>query len=245
MAFHPKRTSKNKLPAALAKRALAKAEAAEKRLLRQALDDISLIRRKQRDIADAFFEIGEALARLRKDPIPKLLHRSGFGELCEVDLEISVERAGLLIEIAERVRREDAVRWKQEKTVALLALANATPEHDTPGMLAVEKLRTPDHRPFDPEKTSARRIKEFAKVLRADRGTGSVRGRTTTVEERKLARALLRELHAQGLDESSVAAVATKPGAISKLRIELPIDRLSTLRVAIGKVAKTTAIPRT
>jgi hypothetical protein len=145
----------------------------------------------------------------------------------------------VLIEIAQRVRREDAVRWKQDKTIALLELANATPEHDTPGMLAVEKLRTPGHRPFDPEKTSARKIKEFAKALRAQHGKGSVRGRTTTPEERGTARALLRELGAEHVEENTkVEAVATKPGSPSKIRIEVPIDQLSTLRVAIGKVLK-------
>lgn len=61
---------------------------------------------------------------------------------------------------------------------------------------------------------------------------GSVRGRTTTREERRLASDLERRLREEGL-EARVEAVATKPGAVSKLRIEVPADALAVLRAAL------------
>ena len=57
--------ARKKLPPALAKNALAKAEVARAKLLRRAHDDVSLIKRKQTEITDAFYDIGEALIRLR------------------------------------------------------------------------------------------------------------------------------------------------------------------------------------
>lgn len=41
------------------------------------------IARKRLQIADAFYEIGEALARLHAAPVPKLLGHASFAELCE------------------------------------------------------------------------------------------------------------------------------------------------------------------
>ena len=225
-----------KLPAALAKNAAAKAEAAKRTLLARAKDDLALIARKKVEIGEAFYEIGEALARLRAAPVPRLLGFASFADLCEVGIEISVTRAEQLIAIASRVRREDALRWGQEKTAALLEIANATAADDTPGDLAAERLKLPGGARLDVEKTPARRLREIAKQLRAKRGKGSARGRTTTAEERKLAGEIEKRLRAEGL-EAKVAAVATKPGSVSKLRIEVPADAVAALRAALCGIA--------
>jgi hypothetical protein len=223
---------KSKLPPALAKRAAATATAAKKRALARAADDLALIARKKLEIADAFYEIGEALVRLRADGIPQLLGYASFAELCETRLELSLTRAESLVSIASRVRREDALRWGQDKTAALVEIANATSADDTPGEIAQGSLKLPGGKRLDVEKSSARTLKDLAKQLRAKRGTGSARGRTTTKQERALADTLAKRLVADGL-EAKVAAVATKPGSVSKLRIELPADALAALRVAL------------
>src|SRR5205823_4358274 len=80
---------RKKLPAALARNALARAATARDRTLSEARAILSEIRRKQVQIADAFYDIGELLLKLRRDPIPKLLGRDSFDEVCEKDLGIS------------------------------------------------------------------------------------------------------------------------------------------------------------
>jgi hypothetical protein len=223
---------KPELPPALAKRAAATATSAKKRALARAADDLALITRKKLEIADAFYEIGEALVRLRADGIPQLLGYANFAELCETRLELSLTRAEALVAIASRVRREDALRWGQDKTAALVEIANATGADDTPGEIAQGSLKLPGGKRLDVEKTSARTLRQLAKDLRAKRGTGGARGRTTTKQERALAEMLAKRLADEGL-EVRVAAVATKPGMVSKLRIELPADALGALRVAL------------
>lgn len=223
------------LPAALARNAAAKADAAKTTLLSKANDDLALIARKKLEITESFYEIGEALARLRKDPVPKVLGFTSFAALCEERIEMSVTRADHLIAIAARVRREDAIRWGQEKTLALLEIANATATVDTPRELAAAVLTLPGGKRVDIEKASARQLAEIAKSIRAKRGKGSVRGRTTRPEERKLAVALERRLQAEGI-VARVRAVATSPGQVSKIRIEVPADALAILRAALRGV---------
>jgi hypothetical protein len=225
---------KPKLPAPLAKNAAKKKAAGKATLLAKASADLALIAQKKEEIADAFYEIGEALVRLREPTIVEALGHASFADLCEARLEISLARADRLIAIATRVRREDALRWGQEKATAILEITNATAADDTPREVAAGTLKLPGGKKLDVDKASARTLTELAKTLRQKRGKGSVRGRTTTREERKLASDLQKRLVAEGL-EASVVAVATKPGTTSKLRIEVPADALAVLRAALRK----------
>ena len=167
----------------------------------------------------------------------RALGRASFGEVCEKDLSMSTTRADWLVAVAQRVRRDDALAWGQDKTMALLELSNATTASDTPSMLEAEKLRAPGGKRFDLARASAAEIRRFAKTLRTRRGKGSARGRTTTPAERGVAMAIARALHGEGVEGTAVA-VATKAGQVSKLRVEVPIDRLEVLRDALSAVAK-------
>jgi hypothetical protein len=229
--------ARRKLPTALAKRAVATAEAAQMKSLAEARAVIAEIRRKQAQIADAFYDIGELLVRLKKPAAIRVLGRASFGEVCEKDLSMSTTRADWLVAVAQRVRRDDALAWGQDKTMALLELSNATTASDTPSMLEAEKLRAPGGKRFDLARASAAEIRRFAKALRTRRGKGSTRGRTTTPAERAIAKAIARALHHEGVEGTAVA-VATKAGQVSKLRVEVPIDRLEVLRYALSAVAK-------
>lgn len=221
---------KSKLTPALAKRAAALAEAARARLLKQAREDVALIKRRKAEIAEAFYDIGEALLRLRKDPVPKLLGFKGFGDLCKRGLDISASTAARLIEIVERLPRRDALKWGKERAVALIELADATPAADSPQKIDPKVLGK-----LDPKRATTRDLQELAQKVRAKKKTTS-RGRTTTAEERALAAKLQAALRKDGTRTATVEAVATKPGAAAKLRIELPADRLASLRKAIGAV---------
>ncbi len=220
-----------KLSPALAKRAGALAAAARTRLLDQAREDIALIKRRKAEIAEAFYDIGEALLRLRKEPIPKILGFKGFSDLCKRGLDISPSSADRLIDIVERLPRRDALRWGKEKAHALIALADATRAGDRPQKIDPKVLGK-----LDPAAATVREIQKLAQRERGKNRASKPRGRTTTAEERALAAKLQASLRKAGAAEAEVVALATKPGAPAKLRIELPVDKLAELKAALASV---------
>lgn len=221
-----KTAAKKKVPKALAERAHALAQASKQRLLKQAREDVALIKRRKAEISEAFYDIGEALVRLRKEPIPKLLGYDGFADLCTRGLALSPTTAAELIDVVERLPRRDALKWGKEKAHALVALADATPTRDTPQKIDPKVLRR------DPKTVTVRELRDLAKKERAKK-PATRRGRTATADERALAARLQAALRKAGHREAEVVAVATKPGAPSKLRIELPIDGLEALSKAL------------
>lgn len=89
---------------------------------------------------------------------------------------------------------------------------------------------------LDPARATVREIQELAQKARGKKKTAAPRGRTTTTEERALAAKLQAALHKAGARDATAAAVATKPGAAAKLRLELPIDKLSELQSALAAI---------
>ncbi len=228
---------KRGLPAALVERAEAEVAAKQARMATDARADIALILRRRERIAEDFYDIGEALARLKRPGIAEALGRASFSDVCAKDLSMSLATAEELVSIVAHVRREDAVRMGQTRALALVALANATPEVDTAATLEKATRRLPSGKHLDVTKASTREIQAAAKELRiAARPTTLVRGRTTTAEERAQAAVLQSTLHAAGLTRARVAAVATKPGQEADIRIErLPVSALGKLRAALAK----------
>ncbi|MBI2388480.1 MAG: hypothetical protein HYV09_02585 [Deltaproteobacteria bacterium] len=220
-----------KLPKTLAENAKRKADAARARLLAQAREDVALIKRRKQEITEAFYDIGEALLRLRKDPIPKLLGFDGFGELCSKGLGVAPSTANDLIAVVTRVSRRDALKWGKEKSLALVALADATPAEDDPRAIDAKALKG-----VDPDKASVRELKALAKAERTTgKKKGAVsRGRTSSPEERRTAAAIQAALRKAGVKTATVSAVATRPGAESNVRIEgVPFAALSLLKRAL------------
>src|SRR5690348_15670448 len=115
-----KRANGGAMPAALVKRAEEKHAEALARVREQAGADIDLVLRRRGQISDAFYDIGEALQRLARDGVAKAIGAESFEKLCEQRLGLSLTTASRLISIVTRVRRQDAVRWGQEKTAALI-----------------------------------------------------------------------------------------------------------------------------
>lgn len=228
----------NPLPAALAERAAKKAADAKANLLARARADLALVLRRKAEITEAFYDIGEALVRLREDPIPRLLGYASFGALCAEELGLSLTRASKLVAIAARVPRELAIGWGQEKSAALVSLADATKDPtDVPAHVDLAELRKAVKKSVDLDHASANEIKALATSLRKERRSASARGRTTTPAERKTATAIERRLRASGAEAARVKAIATKPGQVSALRIEgVPLDRLPALRKALAGV---------
>lgn len=196
------------------------------RLLAAARADLSLVQKRRTEIAEAFYDIGQALSRLRRDPIPKLLGYRSFGRLCRDRLGISLATADKLILIAERVSRENALRWGKEKSAALVDLAIAAGNN---GPITKRKLA------LDPDRVTTREIRAEAKRRRAQRGARTSRGRTVAASEREVAASLERALHREGVKSATVTAVANVPGKPSFLRIErVPCTAVAKLRKALS-----------
>lgn len=230
-----------KLPAALAKEAAALSAAKRQRLAKRAADLVALVRRRRAEISDAFYDMGEALAELRRPEMVASLGVRTFAELCESKLGLSVSLALQLVEVVSKMTREQAVEMGQSKAIALIALANATPEADTAAELfAKGRVALPGGKRIDTRAASARGVDRAAKRVRDAHDRGKPRrGRTTTPEERGLAIALERALRSAGLSRVTVEAVATKPGAPSDVRIaHLPLSALAVAAKALAATAR-------
>ncbi len=71
-----------KVLAALARRAEKAADAKIARILAQAKQDIDLIARRRGEITEAFYDVGEALVRLKRREVVAALGCRSFAELC-------------------------------------------------------------------------------------------------------------------------------------------------------------------
>ncbi len=244
-----KPTKGPKLPAALATRATAAATSKRTRLHREARELLALIARRKKEITEAFYDIGEALTRLKDRDLLSALDRRSFAELCEKDAGISVATAERLVAIVASLTREQALAMGQKKAMAMVTLAAATPEKDSAaGLFRKKAIALPGGRTVAPRTASANELEEAATAIRqrasaskakangAKGATTKTRGRTTTADERSLAALLQRRCRQLGLDRASVTAVATKAGQGSDLRFEhIPAAQVDTLKKALGR----------
>ena len=207
------------------------ADAAVKQIAARARADIELIKQRVRDMVSNFYDIAEALARLKRPEASRALGYSGFRELVEKELGISGAKADELVKIATNVSREVAESLGHKGALSLVSLARATPEHDTPDQIAKGAVKLPDGKVVDVKRASAREIERAAKAIRAAHGRKkSSRGRTTTPDEVKAAAELQKRLRKAGLARAEVSALATGPGRGADLRIEgVPVAELSGL----------------
>lgn len=232
-------TENARLPAALGRRATAAAAAKRERLLGEARSLVALVERRKREITEAFYDIGEALQRLKQRDMLAVLGRRSFAELCEKDAGISASTGQRLVEVVRSMTREQALAMGQKKAMAMVSLARATPEEDTAvGLYRKRTIALPGGRGIDPRAASANELEEAATAIRRQRAGkgGAARGRTTTEDERRLAALIEERLHQLGLDRARVTAVATKPGQGADLRFEhVPAAQVDALKKAIGR----------
>jgi hypothetical protein len=236
----PKKSVTKKVAPALARVNAREIAAKTKRLAEEGRADVALIQRRRARIMEDFYDVGEALVRLKRPGVAAAMGYRSFADLCSGELAMSVAKADELIRIVAHVGREDAVRFGQDRTAALLALADATPEEDSPAILEKAVLRLPSGKKLDVAKASARALLEGAKEIRAAGGK-TRRGRTTTPAERAACAHLQAELRHLGVKEARVEAVATKPGQEASARIDrVPVSMLAGLGKAIAATKKQT-----
>jgi hypothetical protein len=208
-------------PAALVE----EAERAGEDAAAQARRDVALIRERMAQMKSHFYEIGLALARLKRRPAHVALGYSSFGALCTRELGFSRAKADELVMIATNVSAELARGLGQKNALALVALCRATPEDDSPEELVRTTVRLPSGETLEVAKASAAKKLNAAKALRdaaMDSGPSGRkgRGRRTTVEERRVAREIEARLRAAGLERARVEAVATRQGQGADVRLE-------------------------
>jgi hypothetical protein len=244
VAKTPAAAKNRNLPVALAERAVALGEQKKAELAARAREEIAFIHDKQTQIVASFYDIGAALNRLAEPGVAESTGHKGFIELVEAELDMSAAKARDLMSIARFVRREDALRWGQEKSAALVELAQATAAADSPATLAKKrKLALASGRVIDIEAANALALQEAAKEARAARAASegharTKRGVSATAAERETAKRLERALHAAGEDRARVTAVA-RAGGGADVRIErVAVAGLAALSRAVAAVHK-------
>jgi len=210
----------------------------------QARGDVALIRERIARIKRDFYEIGLALSRLKDPAAFGALGYKAFHACCKAEVGISATKADELVAIATSMSADLARGLGQKNALALLTLCRATPQDDRPADLASATLTLPSGEVLDVGGSSARDKLAAAKEIRekgdsstrpgASAATKKPRGRTTTAEERRVAAEAEAALHAAGLRDASVRALATNPGKPAVLRMDgIPTTELATLCKAL------------
>jgi hypothetical protein len=129
----------------------------------EAKELIALVRRRKDDIADAFYDIGEALAKLKSREMIVALGLRSFAEVCETKLSMSASFAEQLIDVARSMSRQEAIAMGQSRAIALVGVAQATPQGDTPGeIFRAGRIALPGRASVDVRKASVREITRAA-----------------------------------------------------------------------------------
>ena len=220
-----------KLPSALVKRAEALAKGKIARIVAAARRDIAFIRSKRGEITAAFYDIGEALLRLKKPEVPRAFGRPSWDAFCTADLRMSATQAQRLIDIVESMSREEAVALgTSTKASSVAELIGATPEDDTVRDALRGKVVV-HGRTLDVKNMSAGAIAAETKAVRT---RTSKRGRGVSEAGRKRIAALAKSLRALGL----TATVALKAGLMNreaKVTIVAPLSELHALGKSLTK----------
>lgn len=124
---------------------------------------IALIERRQTRILEDFYDIGEALRTILRDKLYEAHGAKSFADFLDTRDLIPRTTAMRLIAIVDHVPRTQALRLGQEKSYALIAYTEATPEPDTPAALAKTDAKV-GKKPLS--KTSVREVIEATKTTR-------------------------------------------------------------------------------
>ena len=241
MPKKPLKPSTRPLPAALAKRAALAGERKLRALAKAARDDIALIKRRKGDIEDAFYDIGEALERLRQPGVLAALGvKKAFFAFVAEELGISKETASRLLGIVRSVSRADALGMGgQRKAAAFIDLAKATPTpRDTATSLVRRAVKAPSGLVVT-KKSSSREIEQAAASFRSASPKKGRGGNTVDPKVRALGPAAEKQLRASGLAKARLEIRASGPGKEPHVRIDqVPLSGLHALVRVLSDLAK-------
>ena len=108
-----------------------------------------------------------ALAELSAPALFTAAGYKSFAALVRTELGFSVDKARELIAVAQGLKRTTALSLGPTRAAAVVELAKATPEDDTPEEVAHGRVKVRGHRaPVRPKDMSARAIERAAAVVR-------------------------------------------------------------------------------
>ena len=190
--------------------------------------------RRRAEITESFFDIGEALVRLKRREVVAAMRCKSFAELCEKHVGMSATQADRLVEIVTNMTREEAIAVGATKAASLVALARATPEDDTVADLLKNGVRIRG-KSIDVKKASTRALARAAVGARRKKPTG---GRSVTKEERATGASLQRALRAAGAKNASVEVKAGRTAGQALAVIELAVADIERLAEAVRVVRR-------
>ena len=197
-----------------------RAAAEKKKLVAKGRAAIAVVLRKKRDVENAFYAMGRALAVLRDAAVYHALGHSSFEALCETSLGISDSQAGRLIAITEHFGAREAKKLiTSSRATAIIDLANALGGHTTPkGLLARGTVTLPSGHRIDVHAADAHAIEQAAHAVRARRAPSGRGGLVISPE----AREFFSRLHA-ALRRAKLAARVDEIAASERLGAKMRI----------------------
>jgi hypothetical protein len=185
-----KKPADRKLPAALVENAKKLKQRAREVRHARALAALDRFRAARDAVSHAWWEMGAALVELSSPATLEVLGRADLGALCDQDLDISLATAKRILAVMHRVSTDLADAVTLHRAEALIALADATPDDDTPASLYDATLTLPlSKRALVVKTASTEALLEAAKEFREAAG-GGTRGLSASAAEKKLLRAL-------------------------------------------------------
>lgn len=169
----PSKRSARPKTAALARNAAKVAARAARVNETRARELVALIRQKLGDAAAVFYDVGAALIELAQPKLVAAIGHRSFAALVRTELGFSIAKARQLMEVARGMKRSTALSLGFSRAVAVVKLAAATPEDDTPEQLVGGKVTVRGHRaPVRPKELSARAILRAAETERRSHRRG-------------------------------------------------------------------------
>ncbi len=220
--------SKTHIPVALAKRAEAAAKSKVARLVAQAKEDIALIMRRRADISEAFYDIGEALIRLKPREVVGAMGCRSFSELCEKHISISSSQAERLVDIVSSMSRVQALSVGPTKAASIVALMRAAPNGETVSDLLSHGVRIRG-KVFNVKTASSRAIARATSEIRRKRPANK---RSATTEEHASCNAVEKALRELGAKDAKVTVKAGRVAGSARATIELLVEDIPLLRKA-------------
>jgi hypothetical protein len=182
------------------------------------------IGRRKKRIGEDFYDIGLALRELLKKKLYQALGYASFGAMLKTREVMSEAQAHKLIQLVESVPRTQAIAYGQEKAIALINYAKATPELDTPKLL-MEGGALPSGKRV--AEASVREVKEASRNIRKTKGSVT---KKSPAEVEALREARATQAWLRGLGARKAAASAIKRDGAWWVRVEMPVLQSSRVR---------------
>ncbi len=177
---------------------------------------IALIKSKKDEIARDFYLIGQALVALEDKAVIAALGHTSFGQLCDVELQMSAAQAARLMNVVKSFSKRDAEKLTAAKATAIIDLAAAIGGKTTPkGLLSRGTVHVPGVGAVDVHGADAAAIARAARSARAKGAKKTIHGVSLSATEKALVahiRAALRGAKVKSADVEGIAASAATGG---------------------------------